>query len=185
VETFHRRMDDRRVRWPHTMNAASTHDTKRSEDVRARINVLSEMPQRWAEHVTRWSRWNRADGVPDKNEEIFIYQTMLGAWPIEPDRLKDYARKALREAKTHSSWVEINAPYEDRVLSFIDRILDTTKSARFLEDFSAFQKKISFYGAVASLAQVILRVTAPGVPDFYQGTEIWNYSLTDPDNRRP
>src|SRR5207244_4221982 len=99
---------------------------------------------------------------------ICIYQTMLGAWPIEPDRLKEYVRKALREAKTHSSWIEINSSYEDRVLSFVDRILDCTRSARFLKDFSGFQKKIAFYGAVSSLAQVIVRVTAPGVPDFYQ-----------------
>jgi len=185
IEEFHRRMQERRSRWPFTMNAGSTHDTKRSEDVRARINVLSEFPKEWATRLKRWRRWNRAESGPDENEQILIYQTLLGAWPIEPARLKQYVRKALREAKVHTSWTDIDAAYEQRVLEFVDRILDRTRSAEFLEDFEAFQKKIAFYGALSSLAQTVLRMTAPGAPDFYQGSEIWQYHLADPDNRRP
>jgi (1->4)-alpha-D-glucan 1-alpha-D-glucosylmutase len=186
VEEFHRRMHERRARWPFTLNAGSTHDTKRSEDARARINVLSEIPQEWNKHLKRWHRLNSAeDAIPDRNEETLIYQSMLGAWPIDTDRFKTYVTKALREAKVHTSWLNINATYERRVLDFVDRIFDPFRSGEFLEDFLKVQKKVSFYGAISSLSQTVLRITAPGVPDFYQGQEVWDYSLADPDNRRP
>jgi (1->4)-alpha-D-glucan 1-alpha-D-glucosylmutase len=185
IETFHRRMQERRARWPFTMNAGSTHDTKRSEDVRARINVLSEIPQEWARAVKRWSRLNAGDSAPDPNEQVLIYQSMLGAWPIDAERLKQYVVKALREAKIHTSWINIDEGYERRVLAFVDRILDPALSVEFLEDFTKLHKKVAFYGALSSLAQTTLRMTVPGVPDFYQGTETWDFSLADPDNRRP
>jgi (1->4)-alpha-D-glucan 1-alpha-D-glucosylmutase len=185
VDEFHRRMLERRRRWPDTMNAGSTHDTKRSEDVRARINVLSEIPDEWARSLRNWRRWNESNGVPDANEQILIYQTMLGAWPIEATRLKEYMTKALREAKTHTSWTAVNTAYEQSVLTFIDRILDPERSATFLRDFMRLQKRVAFFGAVSSLSELILRMTAPGAPDFYQGSEIWNFKLTDPDNRSP
>jgi (1->4)-alpha-D-glucan 1-alpha-D-glucosylmutase len=182
VKAFHRRNHERRAQWPHSMNATSTHDTKRSEDVRARINVLSEMPQKWDRALHRWARWNPSETAPDANEQILIYQTMLGAWPIEAERLKDYVRKALREGKTHSSWIDVNGDYERQVLEFVDGLYSNEK---FLRSFAKLQIEIDWYGALSSLSQLILKMTSPGVPDFYQGTEVWNYSLADPDNRRP
>jgi len=181
VEGFHRRNLARHARWPHTLNATSTHDTKRSEDVRARINVLSELPQNWTRSLRRWQRMNPTE-APDRNEQILIYQSMLGAWPIEPDRLKQYVTKALREAKTHTSWIDINEKYEEQVLSFIDSLYS---NETFLEDFGRLQKKIAYFGALSSLSQLILKITSPGVPDLYRGTELWDLSLADPDNRRP
>jgi (1->4)-alpha-D-glucan 1-alpha-D-glucosylmutase len=185
IEEFHRRNLDRHARWPQTMNASSTHDTKRSEDVRSRINVLSEFPLEWARHLGRWRRLfsrTTADGVPAPNEQAFIFQSMLGAWPIEPDRLKQYVTKALREGKTHSSWMNIDQEYESRVLSFVDSLY---ASEQFLNDFARFQKKIAYFGFVSSLSQLVLKITSPGVPDFYRGTDVWDLSLADPDNRRP
>jgi (1->4)-alpha-D-glucan 1-alpha-D-glucosylmutase len=120
--------------------------------------------------------------APDRNEQILIYQSMLGAWPIEPDRLKQYVTKALREAKTHTSWIDINEKYEEQVLSFVDSLYS---NERFLEDFGRLQKKIAYFGALSSLSQLILKITSPGVPDLYRGTELWDLSLADPDNRRP
>ena len=182
VEQFHRRNQMRRTRWPHTMNASSTHDTKRSEDVRARINVLSELPGEWARSLRLWSRLNRSESAPDATEQVLIYQSMLGAWPIEPDRLKQFVTKALREGKTHTSWMNVNEDYEERVLAFVDSLYVTEK---FLSDFNRLQKKIAYFGALSSLSQLVLKITSPGVPDFYQGTEMWDLSLADPDNRRP
>jgi (1->4)-alpha-D-glucan 1-alpha-D-glucosylmutase len=182
VEEFHRRNFERQAQWPHSMNATSTHDTKRSEDVRARINVLSEMPEVWARHLRRWLRLNAMENGPDANEQILIYQSMLGAWPIEPDRLKNYATKALREAKRHTSWIDINEAYEQSVLSFVDSLY--TNDA-FMKDFWQLYKKVAYFGALSSLSQLALKIASPGVPDFYQGTELWNLSLADPDNRRP
>jgi (1->4)-alpha-D-glucan 1-alpha-D-glucosylmutase len=182
VKAFHRRNHERRAQWPHTMNATSTHDTKRSEDVRARINVLSEMPQKWGRALHRWRRWNPSETAPDPNEQILIYQTMLGAWPVEATRLKDYVRKALREGKTHSSWIDVNGDYERDVLAFVDRLYSHEK---FLKSFGRLHQEMAWYGALSSLSQVVLKMTSPGVPDFYRGEEIWNYSLADPDNRRP
>jgi (1->4)-alpha-D-glucan 1-alpha-D-glucosylmutase len=164
------------------MNASSTHDTKRSEDVRARINVLSEMPAEWSRRLRRWARLNPSETAPDRNEQTLIYQSMLGAWPIEPDRLKQYVTKALREGKTHSSWIDVNEEYESAVLSFVDSLY---ANEEFLKDFTRFQKKIAYSGALSSLSQLVLKITSPGVPDFYRGTDMWDFSLADPDNRRP
>ena len=181
VEEFHRRNLAHHARWPHTLNASSTHDTKRSEDVRTRINVLSEFPQDWARCLRRWQRINPSETAPDYTEQILLYQSMLGAWPIEADRLKQYMTKALREAKTHTSWIDINEEYEQRVLSFVDSLYS---NETFLKDFGRFQKKIAYFGALSSLSELILKITSPGVPDFYRGTELWDLSLADPDNRR-
>jgi (1->4)-alpha-D-glucan 1-alpha-D-glucosylmutase len=180
VDEFHRRNMARRARWPQTMNASSTHDTKRSEDARARIDVLSEMPKDWERCLKRWAGWNPSELAP--NEQILIYQSMLGAWPIEADRLKQYVTKALREGKTHSSWINVNEDYEQRALSFVDSLYANEK---FLKDFARFEEKIAYFGALTSLAQLVLKITSPGVPDFYRGTDVWDLSLADPDNRRP
>jgi (1->4)-alpha-D-glucan 1-alpha-D-glucosylmutase len=182
VEEFHRRNLSRHSCRPLSMNASSTHDTKRSEDVRARINILSEMPDQWEKALRRWSRMNPSQSAPDAAEQVLIYQSMLGAWPIDPDRLKQYATKALREGKTHTNWMEINRSYEVRVLSFIDRLY---ANRAFLKDFMRLQEKVSYFGALSSISQLILKVTSPGVPDFYRGTEVQDLSLADPDNRRP
>jgi (1->4)-alpha-D-glucan 1-alpha-D-glucosylmutase len=181
VEEFHRRNILRQRHWPHTMNASSTHDTKRSEDVRTRINILSELPKEWTRHLKEWSRMNKAAGAPTPNEEVLIYQSLLGAWPIEAERLKQFVTKALREGKTNSSWMDVNQHYETRVLAFIDRMLS---SDRFLRSFLGFQKKVAYFGALSSLSQLLLKIASPGVPDFYQGSDLWDLSLADPDNRR-
>jgi (1->4)-alpha-D-glucan 1-alpha-D-glucosylmutase len=199
VATLHAFNQDRLSRWPHTLNASSTHDTKRSEDVRARVNVLSELPEAWLARLHRWSRWNRpikqglnGQLVPDSDEEILLYQTMLGAWPLQPDkttefieRLLAFMQKALREAKVHTSWIDPDPQYESAVGAFIRGITDSNKAGRFLEEFLQFQKEIAFYGYLNALAQTLLKITSPGVPDLYQGSELWDYSLVDPDNRRP
>ncbi|HET7854193.1 MAG TPA: malto-oligosyltrehalose synthase [Candidatus Methylomirabilis sp.] len=199
VEAFHRYNGATRVRRPYTLNATSTHDTKRSEDVRARINVLAELPQAWARCLSRWSQWNRSkkrkvDGrpVPDPNEEMLLYQTLLGAWPLVEaevpafrERVKGYLIKAAREAKVHTSWINPQPGHESVLVAFVDAILRPSHRNKFLTDFLRSQGKIAFYGACNSLAQVLLKITAPGVPDLYQGTELWDFSLVDPDNRRP
>jgi (1->4)-alpha-D-glucan 1-alpha-D-glucosylmutase len=189
---FHGAMAARQREHPYGLSATSTHDTKRSEDVRARINVLSEIPHVWRQHVLRWQRLNRrhrttVDGrpVPGPNEEYFLYQTLVGAWPISGDRLRAYLLKAVREAKVHTSWVNANPRYEEALLAFIDAVLDPGRSEPFLADFTAFHARVAWYGALNSLSQTLVKITAPGVPDFYQGTELWDFSLVDPDNRRP
>jgi (1->4)-alpha-D-glucan 1-alpha-D-glucosylmutase len=170
--------------------------------VKARLGVLSEIPHEWRESVTRWGRMNRRkksliDGqeVPDRNEEYLLYQTLAGAWPIDPmsqaeyeifkERIRDYMLKAVREAKVNTSWINPNLPYEENLMKFIDAILSPSSSNYFLTDFETFQKKISTFGMLNSLSQVLLKITSPGIPDFYQGTELWDLSLVDPDNRRP
>lgn len=197
-DAFHAEIAKRAADWPETMNATSTHDTKRSEDVRARIAVLSELVDDWSERVDRWREANRRflredDGtlVPEGNTEYLMYQTLVGAWPFEDadhaafaDRLKQYLQKAGREAKQHTSWVDVNAEYETAVADFVDAMLAPDNRA-FLDDFLPFQREVAWYGALNSLAQLALKATAPGVPDFYQGTELWDLSLVDPDNRRP
>lgn len=202
VETFHRHMQERQARWPLALSATSTHDTKRSEDVRARINVLSELPQEWRTHVLHWAKLNKrfkteveGDDAPDRNEEYLLYQTLIGAWPFEEldamgfrmfqARIQQYLAKAIKEAKVHTSWVNPNPAHEEAVANFIDRILDRSTANLFLRDFLPFQQRIADYGIWNSLAQLVLKLTAPGVPDFYQGMELWNFSLVDPDNRRP
>jgi (1->4)-alpha-D-glucan 1-alpha-D-glucosylmutase len=188
---FHARNAHIQRNWPHTMNATATHDTKRGEDVRARINVLSEMAPQWEHQVRRWSKMNAArkkNGVPDANEELLLYQTLIGIWPLDerelpslPDRLQQYLEKASREAKNHTSWIAPNHQYEESLLGFAAAILTDHE---FRTDFLRFQKRIAFYGFLNSLSQVVLKATAPGAPDFYQGTELWDFSLVDPDNRR-
>jgi len=171
--------------WPHTMNATSTHDTKRSEDVRARIDVLSELAEDWQREVRKWTRINaplKRDGVPAPNEELLIYQTLAGAYPIDAKRLTAFLEKASREAKTHSSWLSPNVEYESALEEFATRILE---HAPFIAAFGRFHRRVAFHGFLNALAQVVLKIFSPGVPDFYQGTELWDFSLVDPDNRRP
>jgi (1->4)-alpha-D-glucan 1-alpha-D-glucosylmutase len=192
VAELHERNERTTRDWPNTMNATSTHDTKRSQDVRARISVISEMPDAWQAAVRKWSRTNadlKRGGAPDANEELMIYQTLAGMWPLDeaelptvPDRLRAFLEKAAREAKTHSSWLEPNAGYEKALQDFATSIIEHPP---FLESFRRFHKRIAFHGMLNSLAQVVLKACSPGVPDFYQGTELWDFSLVDPDNRRP
>jgi len=185
VEEFHGYNQKMQQTHPDTMLTLSTHDTKRSDDVRARLAVLSEIPKDFGKTATRWSRSNarfRTGKFPDKGTEWFLYQTMVGAWPIDAERLKQYMQKAMREAKTHTSWVANNEQYENAVNSYIDAILADTV---FLEDMTSFVEKILHAGRVNSLAQTLMKYTAPGVPDLYQGSELWDLSLVDPDNRRP
>ncbi len=184
-DEFHRLSDESFRRWPAAMLASTTHDTKRSEDVRARINLISEMPDRWTEAVRRWSAHNerhRTAGMPDRNMEYLFYQTLFGAWPIEADRIAQYMEKASREAKSNTSWTLRNQEYDDALQKFI---AGACGDAEFLGDFGAFTAEYVWPGRVNSLAQTLIKLTAPGVPDIYQGTEIWNLSLVDPDNRRP
>ena len=199
VEDFHAFNQTRLAYWPHSMNASSTHDTKRGEDVRARINVLSEIPEEWEKCVTQWQEMNASHktivddlAAPSRNDEYFFYQTLIGAFPFNDEdypnlvnRVKEYVIKAIREAKVHTAWIRPNAVYEEAFLKFVDRTLEVSKKNAFLESFRPFQRKIQHYGVCNSLSQTLLKITAPGVPDFYQGTELWDLSLVDPDNRRP
>lgn len=167
------------------MLATSTHDTKRSEDVRARIDLLSEIPARWADAVTRWKATNdrhRTDGVPDRNAEYLLYQTLVGAWPLDADRAVAYMEKASKEAKAHTSWVDPSGDYDAGLASFVRAVLD---DPGFVEDVDRFVAPLVGPGRVNSLAQTAIKLTYPGVPDVYQGTELWDLSLVDPDNRRP
>jgi (1->4)-alpha-D-glucan 1-alpha-D-glucosylmutase len=202
LEAFHGQNIERCKSRPLAMLATSTHDTKRSEDVRARINVLSEIPKQWREKLSRWSRQNQkhkvlVDGkpAPNRNEEYLLYQTLVGTWPFcNPDedefavfrsRIREYMLKAIREAKVHTSWLSPNSPYEDAVMNFIDAILKDPPNNNFLADFAAFQKLTAACGIFNSLSQTLLKIASPGIPDFYQGNELWDFSLVDPDNRRP
>jgi (1->4)-alpha-D-glucan 1-alpha-D-glucosylmutase len=199
IDYFHRRNRVRLEHWPHTMNATSTHDTKRSQDTRARINILSEIPEEWGAHLSRWCHWNEPKKcrvkevpVPEPDIEMLIYQTLIGAWPLNetevPEfkkRLKDYLTKAVREAKVHTSWLSPDRDYESALDTFLKSILEDSPQNGFLRDLLPFTRKITYYGMLNSLAQVLLKATCPGVPDFYQGAELWDFSLTDPDNRRP
>ena len=177
----------------------STHDTKRSEDVRARLAVLSELPEAWAARLDRWREWNRplqpvvrGRRVPEGSAELLLYQTLLGAWPLDEaerpafrERLRAYLVKAAREAKEDTSWLHPDEPYEDALRRFAEAILAEPAQGPFLRDFLPFQRVVAFYGAINGLTQVLLKIAVPGVPDFYQGTELWDFSLVDPDNRRP
>ncbi len=223
VEAFHQYLAVRQAHWPHALSATSTHDTKRSEDVRARINVLSEMPNVWQKAVLRWRRLNkkhrveREEGVshlsqfvaPDPNDEYLFYQTLVGAWPIEPPsppplspsegegrlsgeeyagfvrRMQQYMQKAVHEAKVHTSWINPNPTYDEAVDRFVARVLDERLSGKFLREFRELHRRISPCGLFNSLSQLLLKIAAPGAPDLYQGTELWDFSLVDPDNRRP
>ncbi len=199
VSAFHKRAGGVAARWPHTMNATTTHDTKRSEDVRARINVLSELPEEWEKRLLLWSDWNRGKNrlvggrpVPDPGEEVLLYQTLLGAWPLEqeeipafPERVRSYMIKAVREAKVHTRWIRPNPEHERAVRDFVTALLEGEEGSRFREDFLPFQRMIAHYGAQNGLAQVLVKIAAPGVPDLYQGAELWDLRLVDPDNRGP
>jgi (1->4)-alpha-D-glucan 1-alpha-D-glucosylmutase len=190
LEEFHAFNRLRASEWPGAMNATATHDTKRGEDSRARLNVLSEVPDEWGNRLELWVEWNSpykiaVNGllVPSASEEVLIYQTLLAVWPCDADRLTEFLTKALREAKQNSSWMAPHEEYERAVNEFAVRIL--AEDSRFLPDFLEFQSAIARHGIRNSLAQLVLKIAAPGVPDFYQGTELWQFALVDPDNRRP
>jgi len=203
VQEFHAANQQRLRDWPHTMLAGSTHDSKRSEDVRARIDVLSEISPLWGLRVRAWRRFNRAhrsmvNGVaaPTPNDEYLLYQTLLGAWPLEPmgdendrrtfcERIQNYMLKAMREAKQNTSWINRNTEYETAVTSFVQALLSDGAENHFLNDFLPLQRRVARIGLWNSLSQTLLKLTCPGVPDIYQGNELWNFSLVDPDNRRP
>ena len=196
---FHEANEKRMEHWPSSMLGTSTHDTKMSEDVRARLLALSEIPEQWDTALHRWSKLNHGAKTlvnnllaPDANEEYLLYQILLGAWPLKGSvneefcvRIKDYIRKALSEAKGHTNWSNPNEPWLKACEKFIDTLLDRKASGAFWEEFLPFAENIALQGMKMSLVQVALKLTAPGVPDFYQGTEIWDFSLVDPDNRRP
>lgn len=202
IHFFHRKNLIRQTFWPHALLATSTHDNKRSEDVRARLNALSEIPVQWQGAIRRWRQMNRNRKgtvagleVPSANEEYLLYQTLIGTWPLRPmhgqehddyvGRIQAYLEKALREAKVHSSWIQPNAEYEEAARAFVAAVLDPSPDNHFRVDFCQFQAAIARAGMWNSLSQVLLKIASPGVPDFYQGTEIWDFSLVDPDNRRP
>jgi (1->4)-alpha-D-glucan 1-alpha-D-glucosylmutase len=202
VNAFHLENQDRARRWRNAMAATSTHDNKRSEDVRARINVISELRQQWQEHVRRWSRVNRSkksrvndEFAPSRNHEYLLYQTLLGAWPLhEMDapaqqefkkRIEAYMIKAVREGKRETSWIHPDHDYESAITRFVHALLAPGEKNLFLADFVPFQSRVARLGLGNSLSQTLIKLTAPGVPDTYQGTEVWDFSLVDPDNRRP
>ena len=185
VEEFHRESAEAQARWPRTMLATSTHDTKRGEDVRARLALLSEIPERWSATVARWAAINeshRRGEWPDRNAEYLLYQTLVGAWPIDAERVIAYMQKAAREAKAHTSWTDPRPAYEDALTGFIT---DALADRRFVADLEAFVAPLVEPGRINSLAQTLVKLTAPGVPDLYQGTELWTLTLVDPDNRAP
>jgi len=197
--SFHSFNKRRLANWPFAMNATSTHDTKRGEDVRARINAISEFPSEWTQKIRTWTRLNLplktivgGRAAPDRIEELFIYQTMVGAMPFDEgelpgfaSRLVEYMTKAVREGKRNSSWLHPNVEHEAAVCAFIVKLLDAGGGGPFLKDFLQFQRKVAFYGMLNSLSQVVLKIASPGVPDFYQGSELWDLNMVDPDNRRP
>ena len=199
---FHRANRERLERLPHCMLAGSTHDSKRSEDVRARLAVLSEMPEAWRKRVFRWRRLTRRfrrelNGrvVPSRNDEYLFYQSLLGCWPADQpgrdqlaeltERMVAYMLKAVREAKLDTSWINPDPDYEDGVEHFVRSVLRPARRNAFLADFRAFQPGVARLGAMNGLSQTLLRLTAPGMPDVYQGNELWRFDLVDPDNRRP
>jgi (1->4)-alpha-D-glucan 1-alpha-D-glucosylmutase len=201
LDEFHHANQRRLERWPDSLLATATHDTKRGEDTRARLNVLSEIPGHWSKTVQRWHRWNRHAHAsvrrhlaPDPSLEFLLYQTIAGSWPFRPParprpedvaRLQACALKSAREAKTHTSWIDPDPEFEKGIHAFIQTILNPRLSARFLADLRELIRLIAIPGACNSLSQTLLKLTVPGVPDLYQGTELWDFALVDPDNRRP
>lgn len=199
LESFHLFNRERQRHWPTAMNTTSTHDTKRGEDVRARIDVLSELADEWIKALRRWHRGNAewrsapaARSAPSPEEESLIYQTLLGAWPSSdeelPDfrgRMKGFVIKASREAKLHTDWINPNTEHEAALEGFLDALFDAGEESVFRRDSPMLQAKVAFYGHLNSLSQTLLKIASPGVPDFYQGEELWDYNLVDPDNRRP
>jgi (1->4)-alpha-D-glucan 1-alpha-D-glucosylmutase len=204
VGTFHERSLHRQRNWPATLLTTSTHDTKRSEDVRARMLAISEIPELWRRSLQRWRltnrRWKRTINdaeAPDANEEYLLYQTLVGTWPIqvsgEPEgaasaeyteRIQAYMAKALHEAKINTSWIQPNEEWDAMMREFVAKILDPSPRNKFLPAFLPVAQEIARLGAINSLTQTLLKLTSPGVPDIYQGNEIWDFSLVDPDNRR-
>ncbi|MDD4939241.1 MAG: malto-oligosyltrehalose synthase [Candidatus Omnitrophica bacterium] len=196
-EEFHEFNQKRFKEAPYSMNAGSTQDTKRGEDARGRINALSEFPGEWGAAVKRWSAKNKKFKkkygefkAPDENDEYFIYQTLVGAFPFEEaelpsfrERVREYIIKAAREAKRHTFWTKPDEDYENACIGFVEGLL--RENSAFLKEFLPFHKKIAFYGIFNSLSQVVMRITSPGIPDFYQGSELWDFDFVDPDNRRP
>ncbi len=196
---FHRHAAAQVDRWWGGLTATSTHDSKRSEDVRGRLHVLADIPDVWQRALWRWHRFNtqhlRPVGdrlAPDPNEELFVYQTVIGLWPLDPsarprfrERLERYLVKAAREAKVHTSWQRVDEAYEAALLEFAGAILDPARSARFLADLERVVERVAVHGAVNSLAELTLKLASPGVADFYQGTELWTLTMVDPDNRDP
>ncbi|HEX2570954.1 MAG TPA: malto-oligosyltrehalose synthase, partial [Polyangia bacterium] len=202
VEEFHRFNLERQRLWPHGLSATTTHDTKRSEDTRARIAVLSEIPEAWAQAVARWRTLNQrhktdvgGTELPDANEEYLLYQTLVGTWPLAPPdlagheryvgRIQEYMNKALKEAKVHTSWVNPNEAHDRAIERFVQAALDPVGGQPFAAEVTALVRRIAPAGLCNALSQVVLKIASPGVPDFYQGTELWDFSLVDPDNRRP
>lgn len=197
VPGFHRFLQQRAQHWPHSMNASSTHDTKRSEDARARLHVLSEIPEEWQKSLLRWRRLNQSLkstvkglSVPAPEEEVLLYQTLLGSWPLDPaehenypSRVQEFLLKAAREAKTYTAWVLPDEQHEKSLLRFAEQILSPDAHS-FRNDFLRLQRKLAWHGMLNSLSQLLVKITAPGVPDFYQGCELWDFSMVDPDNRR-
>jgi (1->4)-alpha-D-glucan 1-alpha-D-glucosylmutase len=202
LDEFHQLNATRQARQPHAMSASSTHDTKRSEDLRTRINVLSEVSGAWRERVQGWSRTHRKlreehDGIeaPSRNAEYLLYQTLVGLWPDTIpegaareaiiDRLQQYMLKVEREAKVHTSWISPNEAYEAALLRFVAGLFVADRRRTFLADLHEFASRVAVHGRWNSLSQLVLKMTSPGVPDFYQGSETWNLTLVDPDNRQP
>jgi (1->4)-alpha-D-glucan 1-alpha-D-glucosylmutase len=185
ADKFHEFCNYLSDRWPNSMLATSTHDNKRSEDVRARISILSEIPDRWSEALHLWSQLNAnawQNRLPDRHAEYLLYQTLIGAWPIDRDRTWAYMQKACREAKINTSWHEPNNSFEEKIRGFVGGVFDTPE---FITSLERFIEPLILPGRINSLAQTLIKMVAPGVPDFYQGTELWDLSLVDPDNRRP
>ncbi len=199
VSDFHKFNQKQSITWMYKMNATATHDTKRGEDVRARLNVLSEMPEQWERQIKKWHEINRlhkiniqGKAVPVNNDEYFFYQSLIGTYPFAEtektdfiERLKNYMLKSVREAKVQTAWLRPDTAYEEGFLAFVEKVLAPAESNQFIKEFLPFQKKIADYGIFNSLSQTLLKYTAPGVPDTYQGTELWDLSMVDPDNRRP
>jgi (1->4)-alpha-D-glucan 1-alpha-D-glucosylmutase len=205
-QEFHEANARRLASWPGEMIATATHDTKRGEDTRMRIHVVSEMPEAWRRAVSEWMRINGrhrantgAGWAPDRNDEYLFYQTLVGIWPAEPAstpvadrapgeliaRVSTYMQKAVREAKVHTSWIDEDQAYSRGVARFVEEALGGRQAGRFLRAFAPFQRRVAQVGMINSLAQLVLKLTAPGVADIYQGNELWDLSLVDPDNRRP
>ncbi|SFI14560.1 malto-oligosyltrehalose synthase [Planctomicrobium piriforme] len=202
IEDFHRENEKQATRYPFALLGTSTHDTKRSEDVRSRLHILSEIPDVWRTTLSRWARWNRryhrdlqGDSAPSKNDEQLFYQTLIGMWPASPPteeqheqlvaRLQQYMEKAIHEAKQHTSWISPEPEYEAAVRDFITGVMQPGEKNRFLAEVVTFVNQLATPGALTSASQALLKVTSPGVPDIYQGQETWDFSLVDPDNRRP
>ena len=202
AQEFHERNQQRARQWPHGLCATSTHDTKRGEDVRARINVLSEVPEEWAAAAARWHEMNVGARVefdevpiPDANEEYLFYQTLIGVWPLAPinpkerevfvKRIQEYMHKASKEAKLRTSWISPNRNHDEALAEFVRRVLEPRSNNSFPADFAKFHRTVAMAGMLNSLSQTTLKICSPGVPDFYQGSELWDDNLVDPDNRRP